>query len=441
MLRRSIRASSWRRCSRRRGGWSVVVFGMERSDYERVLGVARRLASTDDLDEVLGEIIDAMRDVLCAERASVFTWEPGVGGAGGSFVAAAAHGLGRSFRVSGDRGVIAEARRSGRVVNVGDVSREVSFNPAVDEATGFRTRCVLAAPMLDSAGELVGVVQVLNKVGVGGGGGVFTAEDEAVALHLAAQAGVALRRAVLMAAARRRDVLEAEIGAAREVQRAAMPRALPDVSGWLLSAAWEPAVDGGGAAGDVYDAVLRRDGGSVCVLLADASGHGVGPAVSVSRAQAMFRFGVRAGFGLDAVASRMNECLCEDLPTGHFVTAFVGEFAAGGDVVRYVSAGQSPVVVFGGGGHESRDALLPPLGVGGFGGGVEVLEVGVDVGGGVAVVSDGLMEGAGALDDEAVAVIARGSADAGRALIEGAGGAGEDDRTALVVRRCGRARG
>jgi len=321
-------------------------------------------------------------------------------------------------------------------VNVRDVSREASFNPAVDEATGFRTRCVLAAPMLDSAGALVGVVQALNKRDVGVGGGVFTAEDEAVAMHLAAQAGVALRRAVLMASARRRDVLEAEIGAAREVQRAAMPSALPSVAGWRLSAAWEPAADGGGAAGDVYDAVLRRDGGSVCVLLADASGHGVGPAVSVSRAQAMFRFGVHAGFGLDEIVSRMNEGLCEDLPTGHFVTAFVGEFAVAGGVVRYVSAGQSPLVLFGAVGFESRGALLAPLGVGGYGCGVDVAEVGVEAGGGVAVVSDGLLEGGGALDEEAVAGIARGSGDAARALIDRAGGAGADDRTALVLRRC-----
>lgn len=45
------------------------------SAYESILSVAHRLSSTSDLAEVLAMIIDALRDLLAAERASVFQYD------------------------------------------------------------------------------------------------------------------------------------------------------------------------------------------------------------------------------------------------------------------------------------------------------------------------------------------------------------------------------
>lgn len=38
------------------------------------------------------------------------------------------------------------------------------FNPEVDRRTGMRTESILAAPILDKGGKLVGVLQCINKV-------------------------------------------------------------------------------------------------------------------------------------------------------------------------------------------------------------------------------------------------------------------------------------
>lgn len=408
---------------------------MDRAEYERVLGVALRLASTDDLDAVLSEIVDAMRDVLRAERASVF-----VRAADGSFEAVRAHGLARSFRVRGDTGVIARAAGERRVVNVADVSRDAGFNASVDAETGFTTRCLLAVPMVDAGGEVVGVVQVLNKLG-GDGGGVFGALDEAVASHLAAQAGVAIGRARLMEAARRRDALEAEVAAARAMQRSAMPAVLPVMGGWSVDAAWSPAGGLSSAAGDVYDAV--EDGDRVVVMVGDASGHGVGPAVSVSRAQAMFRVGVGSGMGVVEIAGMLNARLGEDLPTGHFVTAFFGEVRRGEGVVRYVSAGQSPLLGCRRLGDRVEELAfgLPPLGVEGWSAGRCVAGAfGVEAGGGVLVATDGVYGGGeggdgGGLGVARVGGLVFGEGVGAAGVIGACGGVGADDRTVLVLRR------
>ena len=51
-----------------------------------------------------------------------------------------------------------------------DCYADPRFDPTVDRATGYRTRCMLTLPLVDHKDALVGVMQVLNK-----DGGVFDA--------------------------------------------------------------------------------------------------------------------------------------------------------------------------------------------------------------------------------------------------------------------------
>lgn len=67
-----------------------------------------------------------------------------------------------------------------RVVNVKDASRDPRWSPAFDNATGVQTRSVICVPMVDSSRRLVGVVQVLNKMGAP----YFTQEDEEMLLSI-----------------------------------------------------------------------------------------------------------------------------------------------------------------------------------------------------------------------------------------------------------------
>src|SRR5438132_1044191 len=62
------------------------------------------------------------------------------------------------------------------------------FNPEPDRASGFRTRNILAAPMVDIDRKPIGVLQVINKKGGG-----FEPVDGAMIQMLADQAGVAIQ--------------------------------------------------------------------------------------------------------------------------------------------------------------------------------------------------------------------------------------------------------
>lgn len=327
--------------------------GVSREVFERLLRVAREMASSEDLQEILRQIVDALRDLLDAERASVFQYDEQTD----ELFATSAHGLPTSMRLPADQGLIGEAARTREIVVVNDAYSDERFNPKVDQETGFRTRNILTVPMVDFEGGLVGVAQVLNKHGC-----EFGAQDETIAQYLADQAGVALKRASLIQSRFIKRQLEADIAIARRIQQAALPSSLPKIPGYDLACSFEPADDAGG---DAYDVVaLDPEARRTLIYLGDATGHGVGPALSAAQAVSMLRMGRRLGAGIEDIAQHMNEQLLEDLPGGRFVTAFIGALDADRHELVYVSAGQAPLVVVRRGGDvESMGSSCMPLGI------------------------------------------------------------------------------
>ncbi|HYE03297.1 MAG TPA: SpoIIE family protein phosphatase [Phycisphaerales bacterium] len=333
--------------------------------WDRVVEVMERLAASSDLDEVLGLIVDSLRDCLDAERASVLQYDP----ARHELFATRAHGVGASLRFSADLGLAGEAVRTRRIVSVPDCYADPRFNRDVDRATGFRTRCLLSIPLASLDGKLEGVAQVLNKR-PGRDGGVFGPGDEAVARALSSQAAIALRRARLLESERRKNKIEADLRIAKEVQQSTLPSLLPDVAGFDIAATTNPAEETGGDTFDLTPLGMPCPGGPgdpvsrVMILMADATGHGIGPALSVTQVQSMLRMAGRLGAPLTEIVCHLNALMCEALPAGRFVTAFLGELDAGRHEVAYVSAGQAPIVVVRASGEfECFDASTPPVGI------------------------------------------------------------------------------
>ncbi|KAH9112727.1 hypothetical protein LEN26_013236 [Aphanomyces euteiches] len=71
----------------------------------------------------------------------------------------------------GIAGVCAETRR---LINVPDAYEDKRFNRAYDEKTKYRTKSILAMPIISSKDSLLGVIQMINK----SGGTAFKSRDE-----------------------------------------------------------------------------------------------------------------------------------------------------------------------------------------------------------------------------------------------------------------------
>jgi sigma-B regulation protein RsbU (phosphoserine phosphatase) len=299
-------------------------------DLEPILAVASKLAAPFDLDTMLGEVADAARHVLAADRVSVWLHD-----AATDELVLEMGELG-SVRIPAGKGIAGICARQRRLINVSDCYADERFDPAIDRRTGYRTRCMLALPLIDHKDVLVGVLQVLNKLS-----GVFDADDEALATVLAAQCAVALQRVRMLEALLEGERMKQELEIAREVQLGTLPAAMPDVPGYDIYGAFQPADLTGG---DTFDLQLVDQG--LLVVLGDATGHGMGPALTVAQMQAMLRMAFRLGADLDTAFTHVNNLLVDAIPPDRFITAFIGLLDPRAHRLRYHSGGQGPILVF-----------------------------------------------------------------------------------------------
>ncbi|MHC4960118.1 MAG: SpoIIE family protein phosphatase [Planctomycetota bacterium] len=164
--------------------------------------------------------------------------------------------------------------------------------------------------------------------------------------------------------------LERDLQIARDIQQDTFPKRLPELAGYELDAWSHPAEETGGDSYDVVGlrqghGIVERGADAVLLLLADASGHGIGPALSVAQVRAMLRMGARGNESVGDIATNMNEQLCVDLADDRFVTAWMGLLDATANTLTSLSAGQSPLLHFHAatGEVERRGVDGPPLGV------------------------------------------------------------------------------
>ncbi|MHC4991881.1 MAG: PP2C family protein-serine/threonine phosphatase [Planctomycetota bacterium] len=325
---------------------------LDQEALQRVLEVARRLSASSDLTEILAVILDAMRDTLDAERATVFEYDPerhelfstvahGLADSAGAGQAAVLTAPDEAIRMPADAGLAGQCARERCVVNIPDAYADDRFNPEFDQRTGFRTRSILAVPMLDLDGKLIGVAEVLNRHD-----GSFSARDEQVSTSLASLAAVAIKRGRLLEDRLVREKLERDLELARLIQQSTFPRRLPLLAGFDLDAWSEPAEATGGDAVDVVP--IGSEGASALLLLADATGHGIGPALAATQVRSMLRMAARLFVGtaesLLRVGGEINRQLAEDLPGGRFVTAWLAVLDAPARTLTGFSAGQGPIL-------------------------------------------------------------------------------------------------
>jgi adenylate cyclase len=160
-----------------------------KQDEAKLLEMAEWISSELDLDRLLSRLGDATMELLDCERATIFVLDPDKN----ELVSRVASGGDvKEIRIPTSTGVAGAAFMSHKIDNVPDAYADPRFNQAVDKATGFNTRSILAAPILDRNGASVGVVQALNKRG-----GPFGADEERRVRAFSSQLAVALQNAQL----------------------------------------------------------------------------------------------------------------------------------------------------------------------------------------------------------------------------------------------------
>ncbi len=162
---------------------------------DSLLRVTQAVASEIELDRVLWVAAEQTSRALNAERTTVFVADQ----ADGELWSKVAEGLSiREICLPIGRGLTGVVAETGIPLNVPDAHADPRFDPAWDARTGYHTRSVLTYPLKDREGEVIGVVQSINKRG-----GVFDEHDEDMLSGIAAAAAAALLNAQHFADMRR----------------------------------------------------------------------------------------------------------------------------------------------------------------------------------------------------------------------------------------------
>jgi phosphoserine phosphatase len=302
------------------------------ADLHAVLDVSRELGATGELTPLLTKVELAARRVLHCERATVFLLDLPKN----ELYSRMATGV-DGIRFSSDRGIAGEVVRTREVITVDDAYKDSRFNPEIDRQTGFKTRNMITFPLFGYDDAVVGVLQVLNKTT-----GPFDQWDKELVRTFGAQVGVAVQRQLLLDHYAEKQKIERDLNIARDIQQGLLPQEQAKADGFDI-AGWNKPADQTG--GDCYD-YLQLPDGALAVTIADATGHGIGPALMIAECRALFRATVSLTQDLTTVVGRVNNLLCEDLPDDRFVTAFFGVLTPATRTLSFISAGHGPLIQY-----------------------------------------------------------------------------------------------
>jgi sigma-B regulation protein RsbU (phosphoserine phosphatase) len=314
-------------------------------DLEAILEVSRAMTAEKDIDNLLKRIMDAERSslfLLDEERHELWS-------------RIAEKSEIREIRVPADKGFVGHVVKTHETLNVEDAYEDPRFNQEVDRRTGYRTRSVLCAPLLTYENRIVGVMQVLNKRG-----GPFSAYDESVLLALGSHAAIALDNARLVLHYIEKQKMKQALEIASDIQRRLLPRFAPVIENFELFGWTLPCDETGG---DYYD-FIKADDGSLAIVIADVSGHGIGAALLMAAVRAYLRGLVTANMAPAQVLFQLNNLLSQDMEAGRFVTLFCGILDPRTRKLTYTSAGHDPPMVLHKGGEVIElDSTSLPLGI------------------------------------------------------------------------------
>jgi phosphoserine phosphatase RsbU/P len=362
--------------------WSLQTQPAER--LRVILEISNSLSHTLEIDSLLPRIIDSLLELFKqADRGFIILRDDITG----QLVPRVSR-----TRRAGDQpdapfshSIVRQCLESVQAILGNDLPRQF---PTSESIAGLPMRSLMCAPLVAQDGRALGVIQLDGQ----GPKKKFSPEDLNLLLGVASQASIALSNARLHRDSLLHQARVRDLELASEVQRALLPRRLPDIPGYDFYAYNQSAQEVGG---DYYDFVplpRRR----LAVLLGDVAGKGVAAAL------VMVKFSVEARACLltepepAAAVSKLSALMCEAALADRFVTLAVAVLDPASHTITLVNAGHpSPLLMRRAAGTVEEAVPIevagPPVGVG-DGHEYTSCQVALQPGDGLILFSDGVTD-------------------------------------------------
>ncbi len=321
--------------------------------FKAISDMAKMLILPQSVDEMFGEALDLLQQIISSERAAVF-----LAPAGSDNVQLATYRLSDkkssdSFKIS--RSIVKEVLDKKNAVLFSDLIADERF--AKQESimvSGIRS--AMAVPLINEK-QVLGILYTDTT----DPWQRFSEESLKVTATFGNILAAKIINHELLKERQEKEALESELRIASQIQEGLMPKVLPEVDGYVLHAFQMQCKMVGG---DLYDVAMLPDG-RLFFLLADVSGKGMGAALLASNILSAFRMlRSNAAFDVADAVTRVNAQLHASSRSGDFATAFVATLDTKSHLLTYVNAGHnSPLLVRNGGVLEQVGATGIPLGL------------------------------------------------------------------------------
>ncbi len=253
-------------------------------DLASLIEVSIIINSTLDLEKLIGLVMEKAQSVMRAEASSVMLinektnrleCEVALGQVGET--------VRKTIQLARGQGVAGWTWKHQKPLIVPDVEKDPRFYSAIDQKSGFRTKSILAVPLMAKE-RIIGVAEVINRTD----GKQFTDDDLDLFSTFGRQVSLAIENARMHRMELEQERLRQQLESAKVIQQSFMPEILPGAKAdrFRLAAKNLPAISVGG---DFYDAI-ELDQNHLGLLIGDVSGKGVPAALYMARLMSDFRF-------------------------------------------------------------------------------------------------------------------------------------------------------
>ena len=288
--------------------------------------VGKKLSGKLDVDEVMREILETLKQVVEYDAGGIFLVDPAEGNIKSLYTVGYDPVRDAQMQVKIGQGLIGHVASSGEPVIVHDVekdSRYVDANPT--------TRSEIVVPIkLDS--RLIGVLNLeSNQVGA------YNNRSLALMQAFASQAAISLERARLHETEVSGKRLEEQLNIAREIQRTFLPYHDPKIPGYDIAG---KNISSGQVGGDYYDFIRIVDS-HVGIAVGDVSGKGIPAALIMASFRASLIAEIRNNYSIRTICQKVNSLLYESLEPGNYVTAVYGVLDSRNHIFTFSNCGHN----------------------------------------------------------------------------------------------------
>ncbi len=299
-----------------------------------VLEAQRSLSSTLSLDQLLETLLSVTTREVGADRGTIFLidkkkeilWSKTLEGDKECRI-----------EVPLGKGIVGHTALTGETLNIPDAYKDYRFNPEVDKMTGYKTKSLLSVPMKSYGGEIVGVIQLLNKK-KDGKEESFSLEDEEFLKEVCSHAATILEQAELKEEQFKKKEMEREMQFALQLKNKLFPENFLSFSNLYMAyyQVGETIIGGNSLS------AVPLDENRIFIFLADGSIASLSSALLASNLQGAFRLLIEEIEDPLQITTKLNTHICNISYEGLYISAIFALFDLKEKTLNFVMAGHIP---------------------------------------------------------------------------------------------------